>query len=104
MKIGPTDKFWVVVDPGPESEIGDTLFETTIEGLSLQFKGGLGMRQRPAIFTDRQEAEAEVLSRLAALRAWRAIADSRAGASIGGAARVRLLDNGDQVIFEADIP
>ena len=60
MRIGPDDKFWVVVDATPESEMGDILFETTLRGLDLQFKGGLSMEQNPTIFTDHQVAEIEI--------------------------------------------
>jgi len=61
MRYGPDDKFWVVVDPTPESEMGDLLFETSLRGLDLQFKGGLTMAQNPTIFTDQQEAKYEAM-------------------------------------------
>ena len=50
MRYGPDDKFWVVVDPTAESEMGDILFETTLRGLERQFKGGLtAMRAAQAV-------------------------------------------------------
>ncbi len=73
MRYGPDDKFWVVVDPTPVSELGDILFETTLHGLELQFKGGLTMAQNPTIFTDQQEAKYEAYGRLTAMRAAQAV-------------------------------
>ncbi len=64
MRFGPTDKFWMVLDPTPISELADILFETSILGLALQNKGGLEIDRRPMIFTDPEEARAEAMSRL----------------------------------------
>ncbi len=69
MRYGPDDKFWVVTDPTPESEIADICFETTLRGLELQFKGGLTVAQNPTMFTDREEAEHEADLRLSAMNA-----------------------------------
>jgi hypothetical protein len=73
MRYGPDDKFWVVVDPTAESEMGDILFETTLRGLERQFKGGLTMAQNPTIFTDPQDAKYEAYGRLTAMRAAQAV-------------------------------
>jgi len=42
----------VVLDPTKDSETADILFETSLRGLDLQFKGGLSMASNPTIFTD----------------------------------------------------
>lgn len=64
MRLGPKDKFWVVTDPAPRSELADVLFESSLEGMRLQFKGGLTIEENPTIFTDRGEAEVEAKLRL----------------------------------------
>ncbi|MBU1951126.1 MAG: hypothetical protein KJ927_20610 [Candidatus Eisenbacteria bacterium] len=66
MKYGVDDRFWLVVDPGPESEEADILFEASLRSLDLQFKGGLTMDRNPTLFTDRKEAEIEAFGRLMA--------------------------------------
>ena len=52
MRLGPTDRFWVVTDPTPESEEADIVFETDLVGLERQFRGGLTAAHHPALFTD----------------------------------------------------
>ena len=69
MRFGPDDPFWVVVDPTKISTFADILFETTIRGLELQFKGGLTAAENPTVFTDKAEAEVEARIRLE-LRRW----------------------------------
>lgn len=64
MKIGPDDKFWVVTDATPISELADICFETTLRGLELQFRGGLSMDSNPTIFTSKEEAEKAAKKRL----------------------------------------
>ena len=73
MRYGLDDKFWVVVDPTPDSELGDVCFETTLHGLELQFRGGLSAAQNPTLFTDEDEAKLEAYGRLAATRAAEAV-------------------------------
>lgn len=46
MRINKTDRFWVVTDASPVSELGDILFETDLGGLERQFKGGLRVIKR----------------------------------------------------------
>ncbi len=60
MRLGPDDKFWLVVDPTKISTLADILFETTLRGLELQFKGGLTAAENPTIFTEKAEAEARI--------------------------------------------
>lgn len=98
MRFGPDDKFWVVVDPTPVSELGDVLFETTVRGLELQFKGGLAMAQTPTIFTDPGEAEREARRRLLAAHAAQAVLRSE-----GRVERLALYDGEDKLILEAKL-
>ncbi len=64
MKIGHDDKFWVVMDATPISELADICFETSLRGLELQFWGGLSMDCNPTIFTSKEEAEKAARKRL----------------------------------------
>ncbi len=103
MRYGPEDKFWVVVDPTPVSELGDILFETTLRGLELQFKGGLTMAQNPTIFTDQQEAKYEAYGRLTAMRAAQAVL--RAGRENPEARvdRIEISGADAKLVFEANL-
>jgi hypothetical protein len=56
MRYGPDDKFWVVVDPKPDSTLDDLVFKASLRDLELQFRGGLSIDENPTLFTDRQEA------------------------------------------------
>jgi hypothetical protein len=69
MRCGPDDKFWVVVNPTADSELGDVLFETSLRGLELQFRGGLTMAENPTMFSEKEEAIREAQGRLASRRA-----------------------------------
>jgi hypothetical protein len=57
-----------VVDPTPQSTLGDILFQASLRDLSLQFKGGLSVEENPTLFTDEEEAIAEVHRRLDRMR------------------------------------
>ncbi|MFQ5845799.1 MAG: hypothetical protein ACE5JG_12520, partial [Planctomycetota bacterium] len=92
------------VDPTPESEMGDILFEASLRGLELQFKGGLTMAQNPTMFTEKAEAEIEAYGRLVAMRASRVIAQQAAeGKPLESAHRIEVLDANGKVLFEADL-
>ncbi|MBU1702313.1 MAG: hypothetical protein KJ970_12020 [Candidatus Eisenbacteria bacterium] len=97
MRIGPNDSIWVVVDAGPESEQDDILFQTTLRGLDLQFKGGLTMDRNPTLFTDRKEAEIEAYGRLTA----QAIANAGIGAKLEEVRYIEILDGDGKLLFEA---
>ena len=104
MRYGPTDEFWVVTDPTPHSEMIDILFQTSLQNLALQFKGGLTMDRHPTIFTDKAEAEVEAFGRMVAMRASAAIARRVAeGKPLKGAHRIEVLDGDGKVLFEADL-
>jgi hypothetical protein len=59
MRIDPKTPVWVVTDPGPDSALADVCFETTLDGLRLQFAGGLTMDDRPVVFTTEDEAHTD---------------------------------------------
>jgi hypothetical protein len=95
---------WCVTDPlSRDSTLGDICFETTLEKMHLQFKGGLSMSQNPVLFTERAEAEAEAHLRLVAMRAADAIADAAPEEAMKDAARVAILDRHGKVLFEAEL-
>ncbi len=100
---GPLDRFWVVVDPTPVSEITDVLFETDVRGFMAQVRGGLDEERRPRIFADRESAEADAHARLAIVRGLAAIAKATPTDDVRNAARLRLLDADGKVVFEADL-
>ena len=104
MRLGPDDKFWLVLDPTPLSTLADILFETTLRGLELQFKGGLTAAENPMIFTDKAEAEREAHGRLLTLLAAGALGRQIAlGKVVTEAHRVVLLDGQGAVVLEAEL-
>ena len=103
MRFGPDDSFYVVVDPGADSEMGDILFEASLRDLELQFKGGLTIEENPTLFTDHREAEVEAFGRIVAMRAAQAIVRERGKAKLEEAVRIELHDADGTVIFGADI-
>ncbi len=103
MRFGPNEKFWVVTDPTPVSELGDILFQASPRDLDLQFKGGLTMDQNPTLFTEKAEAEAEAQARMVAARAARAIIAAPPQKPLRAAARVAVLDGNGKVLFEPDL-
>lgn len=100
---GPLDRFWVVTDPTPDSELTDIFFETDASGFILQVRGGLDEDRRPRIFADREPAEADAIARLAIVRGLAAIAKATPAGDVKNAARLRLLDGDGKVVFEADL-
>ncbi len=104
MRYGPGDKFWVVVDPTPDSETGDILFQASLKDLDLQFKGGLTIAENPTLFTDEQEARYEAFGRLTALRAAQAIL--RAGRENPDTRidRIEIYGADGKLVFEANLP
>jgi hypothetical protein len=64
MRIETTETFWIVEDPGPQSVLADICWESSLDGLLLQFRGGWTTERRPTLFTDRAEAEAEARMRI----------------------------------------
>lgn len=103
MRYGLDDRLWVVVDPNPQSTLGDILFQASLRELSLQFMGGLTAEENPTLFSDQKEAEAEAYGRLVAMRAAVAIAGSGAVAALRNAARVELRDSEGRILFEKDL-
>ncbi len=61
MRIDATTRLFVVTDPqGPDSTLPDICFATDLNGLRLQFAGGLTVEDRPTIYTSEDEAFEEV--------------------------------------------
>jgi len=104
MRFGPDDKFWVVTDASPESELDDLIFQTSLRGLELQFRGGLTMAIKPTLFTEEAEARIEAYGRLVAMRASQVIARLAAnGKALNLADRFEILDGDGKILFEADL-
>ncbi|MBU1702775.1 MAG: hypothetical protein KJ831_21740 [Candidatus Eisenbacteria bacterium] len=104
MRFGRDETFWLVVNPGPESEEADIMFEASLRSLDLQFKGGLTMDDNPALFTDRKEAEIEAMGRMMALRAARAIANAGIGAKLQDVRYIEILDGDGKLLFKTELP
>ncbi len=104
MRYGPDDKFWVVIDPNDNSELGDIVFQASLRDLDLQFKGGLQIDENPTLFTDEKEARYEAYGRLTAMRASQAIL--RAGRENPDTRidRVEIYGEDGSLVFEADLP
>jgi len=64
MRFRPDDKFFVVVDASPMSELVDVCFESSLRHLLNQFRGGLTLEENPTIFTSQAEALREARRRL----------------------------------------
>ena len=104
MRYGPNDKFWVVVDPTPDSTMEDILFQASLKDLDLQFKGGLKIEENPTLFTDEQEAKYEAFGRITAMRAGQAIL--RAGRENPDTRidRIEIYGADGKLVFEANLP
>ncbi len=103
MRYRPDDRFWVVLDAAPNSEVGDVLFESSIRGLDLQFKGGLKMERSPTIFTDREEAEQEARRRLLSQKVAKVVAAGMDGISTDAVRRIHLVDAAGTVVFDQEV-
>ena len=104
MRYGPKDTFIIVTNPTPNSELADICFETSLENLALQLKGGLSMDADPTLFTDRAEAEVEAHCRLVAMETAHAIRHLAAdGIPLKGARKVQVLGEDGRVLFESDL-
>jgi hypothetical protein len=64
MRLEQTSPFWIVEDPGPDSELADICLQTSLAGLVVQFRGGWTAERRPTLFTSRARAEAEAKARM----------------------------------------
>ena len=61
---GAIGRFWVVGDPGPQSEIQDAVFETDLAGFALQIRGGFDPdRAKARAYGSRAEALIELVRR-----------------------------------------
>ena len=102
MRIDPKTPFWVVTEPGPDSTLADVCFETTLDGLRLQFAGGLSMDDRPVVFTAEDEAREEARNRLLVRRIASQIRLDR-GVPDGEVVRVTLRGRDGAVLFRGDV-
>ena len=102
MRIDPKTPIWVVTDPGPDSTLADVCFQTTFDGLRLQFAGGLSMDDRPVVFTAGDEAREEARNRLLVRRLASQIRLDR-GIPDGAVVRVTLHGSDGAVFFQGDI-
>lgn len=103
MKIDAATPLWCVTDPlGPDSTLPDICFATTLDGMRLQFAGGLNMEARPVLFTTEDEAFEEAKTRLFVWKVARQIRiDRRVGED--EVVRVTLQDRDGTVLFEGDV-
>lgn len=98
MKIDATTRLWCVTDPTSRSTLPDVCFATTLDGLRLQFAGGLSMDDHPAVFTSQEEAHEDAKNRLLVRRVASQIRIDR-GVPEGEVVRVRLRDKDGRVLF-----
>lgn len=102
MKIDATTRIWVVTDPTPHSTLPDICYATTLDGLRLQFAGGLSMDDHPAVFTSEEVAHEEAKNRLLVWRIARQIRIDRR-VSEGEIVRVTLRDRDGTVLYEGEV-
>lgn len=103
MRIDATTRLWCVTDPlGPDSTLPDVCFATTLDGLRLQFAGGLAMEARPVLFTDEDEAVEEAKNRLLVWKIARQIRIDRRVAE-DEVVRVTLHGQDGAVLFEGEV-
>ena len=102
MKIDAKTPIWAVTDPTPHSTLSDICFETTLDGLRLQFAGGLSMAQHPEIFTTQEEAHEEAKNRLLV---WKVASQIRIDRRLpeGEVVRITLHDRDGTVLFEGEV-
>ena len=104
MRFGPTDRFWIALDPTPGYEYGEYLLHVSLSDLEFLFEGGLTMARNPTLFTDEKEAKVEAFARLTAMRTKRAIERQVAeGRGDGIPERLEILDGDGKLLFEADL-
>lgn len=103
MKIDAATPLWCVTDPlGPDSTLPDMCFATTLDGMRLQFAGGLTMEARPTLFTSQDEACEEAKNRLLVWKIARQIRIDRHVAE-DEVVRVTLQDKDGTVVFEGEV-
>ncbi|MFO0931981.1 MAG: hypothetical protein U1E39_04650 [Planctomycetota bacterium] len=101
MRIDATTRLWCVTDPTPHSTRSVVLLATTLDGLRLQFAGGLSMDDRPAVFTSEVEAHDEAMNRPLVWRIARQIRIDLRVAD-GEVVRVTLPDRDRNMLFEGE--
>lgn len=102
MKFNVHDRFWMVTDPTPVSELGDICFQTSLEDLVLQIKGGLDLKENPTIFTAQDDARLEARKRLLVRSVAKAILEGGLDGSPESVRAVMLQNEEGLPVFEAD--
>lgn len=102
MKIDAATRLWCVTDPTSHSTLPDICSATTLDGLRLQFAGGLSMDDHPAVFTSEEEAHEEAKNRLLVWRVARQIRIDRRVAE-DEVVRVTLHGQDGAVLFEGEV-
>lgn len=103
MRINQGEKFWVVVDAKSTSELADILFETTIDGLERQFKGGLTSDDNVTIFTDHKDAAMEAHRRMTAVNVAEAVKNMASADSMKRAKSVDFKSASGEVVFSVKL-
>ena len=102
VKIDATTRLWCVTDPTPHSTLPDICFATTLDGLRLQFAGGLSMDDHPAVFTSEEEAHEDAKNRLLVWKIARQIRIDRRVPE-DEVVRVTLHDKDRSALLEGDV-
>ena len=102
MRIDADTPLWVVTDATKHTDLRDICFETTIEGLRLQFAGGLSMDDHPVLFTDEEEAHEEAKNRLLVRRIAERIRIERRLAA-DEVVRITLHDADGRIIWKGEV-
>ncbi len=66
-RIDQVGKFWVVVMPRPISTLIDILFESDVEGMTLQYRGGLSPHDVVGFYRNKKTAEKKAKALLKAV-------------------------------------
>lgn len=102
MTIGPTGTFWIVVNPGPLSELADCCFKTTVRELENLVRGGLPLGAGDAVLcTDQDEAVLEARRRLLARDVASAIRSGHLAGPAEAVTHVTLEDGRGVVVMGA---
>ncbi|MFM8386654.1 MAG: hypothetical protein ACKOCB_07575 [Planctomycetia bacterium] len=102
MRIDAKTPIWVVSDPGPASTLPDVCFQTTLDGLRLQFAGGLTMDDNPTVFTSGEEAHEDAKNRLLVWRIARQIRIDRRVPQ-DEVVKVTLRGHDGALLYEGDV-
>ncbi len=103
MRFEATYTFWVVTDPGPDSDLADCCYKASLHDLYLQIKGGFAMDGHPTLFTDETEARAEASRRLWARELTAAIREAPRILPVDSVRKLRLMDGTGKTVLDIDL-